>query len=240
MDTLIDRRLSSPVMDVLRQDTMQSMVHDMRAPMTVLKGYLQILLSGMMGEMKEDQRKLIEQSVAPLEELILLTDNMLQAVPLEDHSISLAPMPVDLDLLLSEVIGFYELPFSQRNMRLVRAMDARGFNLTIDPFWTKRVLHNLIWNAYKFTADGGEVTSSALHRMQNLLIFLSRIRDAASPRKKWLCFLTSLRNARPRTESSARDLAFGFAAKSWNCTAVPSTSNPKWAAAAASCLTFPA
>jgi signal transduction histidine kinase len=144
-------------MDVLRRDTMQSMVHDMRAPMTILKGYLHILLSGMMGEMQVGQRKLIEQSVGPLEELILLTDNMLQAVPLEDHSISLAPVKVDLDLLLSEVIDFYEMSFGQRNMRLERAMDARGLSLYIDPFWTKRVLHNLIWNAYKFTADGGEV-----------------------------------------------------------------------------------
>jgi signal transduction histidine kinase len=157
VDTLIDRRLTTPQMDLLRQDTVQSMVHDMRAPMTVLKGYLEILLSGMMGDMKEEQRKLIAQSVAPLEELILLTDNLLQAASLEDHSISLTRIPVDLDLLLSEVIDFYVMPFQQRHMRLVRAMDARALTLNIDPFWTKRVLHNLIWNAYKFTADGGEV-----------------------------------------------------------------------------------
>ena len=154
MDTIIDRQPSSASMTALRANTVQSMVHDMRAPMTVLKGYLQILLSGIMGEMKEDQRKLIAQSVAPLEELILLTDNMLQAVPLEDRSIALAPTNVDLDLLLSDVIGFYEMPFDQRNMRLARGMDARGLKLSIDPFWAKRVLHNLIWNAYKFTADG--------------------------------------------------------------------------------------
>jgi len=158
MDAMIDTRLSSTIGDLLRQDAVQSMVHDMRAPMTVLKGYLQILLSGMMGDMKEDQRKLIAQSVGPLEELILLTDNMLQAASLKERSISLTPLETDLDLLLSDVMDFYDPPFRQRGMRLLRARDARGVKLFIVPFWTKRVLHNLIWNAYKFTDDGGDVT----------------------------------------------------------------------------------
>jgi len=154
---MINTSLSSPLSSLLRQETVQTMVHDMRAPMTVLKGYLQLLLSGVVGDMKADQRKLVEKSVGPLEELILLTDNLLQAASLEEHSISLTRIDTDLDLLLSDVISFYEMPFSQRKMQLVRGIDARGINLFIDPFWTKRVLHNLIWNAYKFTPDGGKV-----------------------------------------------------------------------------------
>ena len=157
MDAMIDTRLTSSFGTLLHQEMVQSMVHDMRAPMTVLKGYMQILLSGMMGDMKEEQRKLIEQSVGPLEELILLTENLLQAASLEEHSLTLTRVQTDVDLLLSDVIDFYETSFRQRNMRLLRAQDARGISLFIDPFWTKRVLHNLIWNAYKFTADGGDV-----------------------------------------------------------------------------------
>jgi signal transduction histidine kinase len=210
MDTLIDQRLGSPTMNVLRQDTMQSMVHDMRAPMTVLKGYLQILLSGMMGEMKEDQRKLIAQSVAPLEELILLTDNMLQAVPLEDHSISLTPTLVDLDLLISEVIGFYELPFNQRSMRLTRALDARGLKLSLDPFWTKRVLHNLIWNAYKFTADGGEVALSVMPHEHTVDIVIQDSGRGIPADKIHLLFDKF-------TQCSAQDRKFGTGLGLWIC-----------------------
>jgi len=157
MVPMIETRLQASIGEVLRQETVQSMVHDMRAPMTVLKGYLNILLSGMVGDMKEEQRRLVQQSVGPLEELILLTDNLLQAASLEERSIALTRIGTDLDLLLADVVEFYRLPFEQRKMTLSRDTDARGLTLTIDPFWIKRVLHNLVWNAYKFTPDGGDV-----------------------------------------------------------------------------------
>jgi signal transduction histidine kinase len=130
----------------------------MRAPMTIVKGYLQILLSGMVGDVKSEHRKLIEQSVGSVEELILLVDNMMQAATLENGNISLTKMEADVDLLLSEVIDFYEPTLQQRGITIERAQDARGLRLEIDPFWVKRVLHNLVWNAYKFTPDGGRVT----------------------------------------------------------------------------------
>lgn len=159
---MIETRSLTSLGDLLRQETVQSMVHDMRAPMTVLKGYHQILLSGMVGQMAPEQRRLIELSVAPLEELILLTDNLLQMAVLDEGSISLNRSVVRIDELLEDVVRFYEAPFQQRHIALTRAAkDRKGFSLHVDSFWVKRLLHNLVWNAYKFTPDGGHVTLRA-------------------------------------------------------------------------------
>ena len=208
---MIDTRLSSPVANLLRQDTVQSMVHDMRAPITVLKGYLQILLSGMVGKMPDEQRKLIEQSIGPLEELILLTDNVLQSASLEDGSISLTPIATDLDLLLSEVMDFYELPFRQRQMRLTRGFDARGITLSIDPFWVKRVLHNLVWNAYKFTADGGEVTLKVQPRGDHQIEISIEDSGRGIPSEKLGSIFDKF------SQASSRDKKFGHGLGLWIC-----------------------
>src|SRR5581483_3098236 len=104
----------------LQNDAVQSVVHDLRTPMTVIKGNLQMLISGMMGQMTDDQMLLLRRSVAPLEDLILMTENLLQSSTLEKGELALKLEEADLDALLSETIEFYKIPFSQRNMQIYR------------------------------------------------------------------------------------------------------------------------
>src|SRR4051812_42823428 len=103
-----------------RQETVQTMVHDMRAPMTVLKGNLLLLLSGVVGEMSDDQALLLRRSIGPLEDLIQMTENILQAANLEREEVRMHPEQVDLDQLIAELVEFYQAPFKQRSMELFR------------------------------------------------------------------------------------------------------------------------
>lgn len=148
---------ASPLFEVMKQETVQTVVHDLRTPITVVKGYLDLLLSGAMGAMSTEQKECIERSVGPLQDLMLLTDNLLQSSTLHQTDVSLMLGPADLDCLLAETIEFYQLPFVQRNMQIFRQGNTLGVTLRVDNFWIRRVLHNLIWNAYKFTPDGGKV-----------------------------------------------------------------------------------
>jgi signal transduction histidine kinase len=148
--------MSRSIVDMMKQDAVQTVVHDLRAPMTVIKGYLHLLLSGSMGEMSAEHKELIRRSVGPLDEMILMTENLLQAASL-DRADQMRFEKADLDLMLAETVEFYQLPFKQRDMHIYRAGNTLGVTLSVDSFWVKRVLHNLIWNAFKFTPDGGKV-----------------------------------------------------------------------------------
>ena len=151
------------LLELMRQETLQSVVHDLRTPITVLKGNLELLRSGLIGQLTPDQKKLVDRSIGPLDELILMTENLLQMAQLEDHQVELHLEETDLDRLLSETLDFYQIPFEQRHMKLYREGNTLGMRLLIDAFWIKRVLQNLIWNAFKFTPDGGRVTVHVSH-----------------------------------------------------------------------------
>jgi len=143
--------------DFLQRDAFQSVVHDLRAPMTVIKGYMQLLLSGIAGPMTDEQTKFLKRSVAPLEELILMTDNLMQTMNLEKDEFQLKMEAVDIGQMINDLMMFYELPFQQRHITLTQDAQPAMTFVRADPFWLRRVLHNLIWNAYKFTPDGGSV-----------------------------------------------------------------------------------
>ncbi len=153
-----------PLTDLLKQEMLQSMVHDLRTPIAVIKGNLMILLSGMMGQLPADQKMLLERSMGPIEEMLQMTDNMLQASKLEDQQVSIERRPMDLDRLIAETIEFYETPFQQRHLRIFRDGNTVGVRLNADVFWVKRVLHNLIWNAYKYTPENGNVSLQVTHK----------------------------------------------------------------------------
>src|SRR5438874_1547338 len=93
---------ASSVGHLMDQDAVQSVVHDLRTPMTVIKGNLQLLLSGVMGHMSAEQLLLIQRSVGPLEDLILLTENLLQASTLEKGELVLKKEETDLDSLITD------------------------------------------------------------------------------------------------------------------------------------------
>ena len=142
----------------MQQDDVQSVVHDLRSPMTVIKGNLQLLLSGVMGQMTQEQLMLIQRSVGPLEDLIMLTENLLQSTALDKSDLEITLEETDIDKLIQETIDFYAPTFRQRAMELFRDGNTFGLKVKMDSFWMKRVLNNLIWNAYKFTPDQGQVS----------------------------------------------------------------------------------
>ena len=193
----------------MKQDAVQSMVHDLRTPMTVIKGNLQLLLSGVMGTMTEEQILLLRRSVGPLEELILMTENLLQSSTLE-NDLTLKIEEADLDVLLSETIDFYKIPFSQREMQIYRHGNTFGTKVLVDTFWMKRVLNNLIWNAYKFTPDHGKVVIQVQHCQDGLELSVSD-NGRGIPADKLASVFGKF------TQTSVRDRKLGSGLGLWIC-----------------------
>jgi signal transduction histidine kinase len=201
---------SIPVNQVLTGDAVQSVVHDLRTPMTVIKGNLQLLLSGVMGQMSEDQLLLIQRSVSPLEDLILMTENLLQLNALEKNDLTLKIEEADLDKLVSETIEFYAIPFKQREMKIFRNGNTFGRKLRVDTFWMKRVLNNLIWNAYKFTPDNGDVSIQVQEWPDHLEISVQDTGRGIAPEKRQAIF-------EKFTQASLRDRKIGTGLGLWIC-----------------------
>jgi signal transduction histidine kinase len=202
---------SSPVKNMMNQDTVQSVVHDLRTPMTVIKGNLQLLLSGVMGQMTADQMMLIRRSVGPLEDLILMTENLLQSATLEKNELTLKLEETDLDELLSDTIEFYSVPFKQREMTIFRDGNTIGTKLMMDSFWMKRVLNNLIWNAYKFTPDHGQVIIQVLHNGNGMELSIQD-NGRGIPTEKLQTIFNKFTQASP-----ARDRKLGTGLGLWIC-----------------------
>lgn len=128
--------------------------HEIRAPLSAIAGYLELILGGM-GEGEEMQRRILERCRARAEGLVALTQDLVDLSRME------APVRQMERFALSEVMEDTASLFAQQaerarvNLRLVPA--PVPLQVTADRHELARLVGNLISNGVKFNRPGGEV-----------------------------------------------------------------------------------
>ena len=143
----------------LRTELVQNVGHELRTPLGLIKGYVELLLMGDLGDMLESQQNalhVVYSHVATLERLIHnLT--MLQMVP--RGALALVPMALD-DIVRQAVIEFEGMG-AKIGVRFRDELPPRLPLVCGDQERLKVVFSHLLDNAVKFSPDGGLVTIMA-------------------------------------------------------------------------------
>lgn len=80
-------------------------VHELRTPVTVVAGYLRMLLRGQAGPLTEKQRKMLEEADRSCARIGALVAEMSELGKLEARQLALAAQPIELSSLLREMAG---------------------------------------------------------------------------------------------------------------------------------------
>jgi signal transduction histidine kinase len=152
------RRLLAEVED-LRAAFTSMLIHDLRGPMTAIRGYLDLLGSPRGEPLTERQRRFVARMDDGVERMLRLIGEILDVSKLEAHKLVLALGPVDLSAVAASALEQFGPAAEQKGIRL--ALDrgnAEGVVLRADPHRLDQVFMNLVGNALKFTPTGGTVT----------------------------------------------------------------------------------
>lgn len=131
-----------------------SLAHDLRSPLTAIRGQLETFLSGA----RDSDRA--EQVAAVLEEVDRLTDFLNKSLDVAEaraDALRLAPTEIDLAELLRAMVALYEPSMSERGLR-VRLVAASPVKIVADEGLIHRVTANLFDNELKHLTAGCLVT----------------------------------------------------------------------------------
>jgi len=135
--------------------------HELKQPMTSIKGYADLLTRGTGGELNEMQRSLLEvirSSVARMETLV---QDLLDISRIEAGRLRLEIGPVDLGEAVAEVVRAVQRQVEAKGQSLeVQLPDALPA-VAADRNRLLQILTNLISNAYKYTPEGGRIRVAA-------------------------------------------------------------------------------
>ncbi len=133
------------------------LTHDMRTPLTSIKGYSSILRDRELG--REQQVQIAKIILRSEETLLEIVNNILDIEKLQSGTpILLERSSFDLALLVTTVIESIESLALEKNIAILHQEVPQPVIITADEQKTQRILLNLISNAIKYTPEGGNVS----------------------------------------------------------------------------------
>ena len=139
--------------------------HELRTPVTIVKGIAHLLKSGRLSE--EDQEQFVKRMDAAVEKLTSMVDEILSVSDLGQGRISLRPAETDMAELLHKVAE--EVQERYREVTVVRHV-AGSFHVWIDGPRLSEAMTQLVDNACRYSPGGGRVIVS-LRRVAEGVMF---------------------------------------------------------------------
>jgi PAS domain S-box-containing protein len=141
-------------LDQMKSEFVATVSHDLRAPLTFMRGYATML--PMVGALNEKQREFGDKIVAGIEHMTVLIDDLLDLGRIE-AGVGLAREPVQMTQVINEVVETLRPHAVNRGLKLHVDVPAALPRLSGDYILLRQALTNLVDNAIKYTPSGGEV-----------------------------------------------------------------------------------
>ncbi len=151
-------------------DFVSTVTHDMRSPLTFIKGYVDML--GMVGELNEKQARFVEKTLGGVVQMADMVEKILQAGKLDPitGTYQLECAPIDVAELAQTVVSRLADGAAKKNQTLTACIEPDLPPLVVDPYLLESAFTNLAENAVKYTPEGGRI-EVALKREARGLVF---------------------------------------------------------------------
>ncbi len=137
--------------------------HELRGPITVIRGYVSMLQGGLLGHLNERGQKAVAVMEAKVLEMNEVIEEMIESARLEEGGLTLRRVPSDLRELAREAADIVA-PLVDPNHRVVLDLPERRVRANVDPERTRTIVVNLLSNAIKYSPSGGEITCQVRSR----------------------------------------------------------------------------
>ncbi len=138
-------------------NALASAAHDLKTPLAILNGYVELLQSEKLGPLNERQREVLRDMNSSGQRLQHFIQDFLSFSALEIAEVKMCFEKSDLNACLSEVCRLWSHNFQEKGLALYFLPNPKLVEFPFDTPKLQRVVSNLLENAAKFTPSGGTV-----------------------------------------------------------------------------------
>jgi signal transduction histidine kinase len=138
-------------------NALASAAHDLKTPLAILNGYIELLRSEKLGGLSDRQREVLRDMQASGKRLERFIQDFLTFSALETGGLRMQFAPGNINDCLSEVCHLWSNRFQEKGLALYFLANDKLPLFPLDAPKVERVVSNLLENAFKFTPAGGTV-----------------------------------------------------------------------------------
>ena len=138
-------------------NALASAAHDLKTPLAILNGYVELLQSEKLGGLNERQREVLRDMRSNGQRLQRYIQDFLSFSVLETGELKMKFETANINECLSEVCRLWSPRFQEKGLALYFLSNEKVIEFPFDAPKIERIISNLLENAYKFTPPGGTV-----------------------------------------------------------------------------------
>lgn len=154
--------------EIYRKRMTSDMAHEIRTPLTTLKTHIEALIDGIW----EPSTERFESFYEEIERLSKLVDNLRDLSKLEESKLNLIKSKFNLSEEMEKIILNFKPLFDKNNFNLMWKID-NNIYVIMDKDKLKQIMHNVIFNAYKYLNENGTAFISLKSINENAIIKIS-------------------------------------------------------------------
>jgi signal transduction histidine kinase len=132
--------------------------HDLRTPLAVISGYVELFTAGKLGPLDEKQKRVMDEMHVSAVRLQKLVTEFLIYASLQTDTLQIRDDdPQDMNICLKELAGFWLPRFQNKGLAFYHLANPNLEPFGFDYNKIQRVVSNLLENALKFTPPTGTV-----------------------------------------------------------------------------------
>ncbi|SHE75780.1 two-component system, OmpR family, phosphate regulon sensor histidine kinase PhoR [Seinonella peptonophila] len=145
-------------LEQMRKDFVANVSHELKTPITSIRGFSETLLDGAMSDQATSREflQIIHDESIRLQRLVA---DLLDLSQLESKQMSIHPEWTQMKPLIDSVVKTMEEQAKNRKQKLSVQVDSFSAKVDVDGF--RQILINLLSNAVAYTPDGGTITVTA-------------------------------------------------------------------------------
>jgi len=156
----------------IRRDFVANVSHELRTPVTVIKGYAETLLSGVLADDLQRSSHFLDIINNHAQRLSCLIADLLSLSELESGEIVMQPESLSLEGAVQQTLQLLELKSEEKGVTM-ESLGLKGLPaVRADRGRLDQVLMNLLDNAVKYSKKGGTVTVSAALEGEMVRVFV--------------------------------------------------------------------
>ncbi len=156
-------------LDVMKNNFLAITSHEMRTPLTIIKGYIEALAGGMFDLPTERQQSALQTCLKTTNRLARIVEDIFEVLKIQEGYLELNRTTVNIEAIVREILQEVSVFTTKREQRLKLTVsgdtrvegDAHKLNLS---------LLNVIQNAIKFTPDGGDIFINIVGDTEQVII----------------------------------------------------------------------
>lgn len=150
-------------MDQTKDEFISLTSHQLRTPLTTIKGYISMLLDGDAGELQPQQRKLLEEAFNSSQRMVHLISDFLNISRIQTGKFMIELTDVNLADILDEEIEQLRISVKAHQMNLSYDKPADFPVMPLDDSKIRQVMMNFMDNAIYYSPPGSTITVTLSH-----------------------------------------------------------------------------